>query len=186
MYAANGAAVAPPPASDSAATAPANGDAAAPPATKKPVIRPFAVMRLCHEAIRVLLKRMSGAAAGGDKAACRAAFEEFEALVAIHMKQEDTELFSMLDRVSDGSVTAAGLAHEHEADAKQQAACRDALRDDSTAAMAPVIEAFVASHEAHLAHEEAGTCVCVGVVLLCAFVLAACMSDFCMWVARMQ
>ena len=136
------------------------GSTNAPAAAKKPVIRPFAVMRLCHEAIRVLLKRMSEAAAGGDKAACRAAFEEFEALVAIHMKQEDTELFSMLDRVSDGSVTAAGLAHEHEADAKEQEACRDALRDDNTADMGPVIEAFVASHEAHLAHEEAGTCVC--------------------------
>lgn len=143
------------------------GSTNAPAAAKKPVIRPFAVMRLCHEAIRVLLKRMSEAAAGGDKAACRAAFEEFEALVAIHMKQEDTELFSMLDRVSDGSVTAAGLAHEHEADAKQQAACRDALRDDSTADMAPVIEAFVASHEAHLAHEEAGTCVSVCVLCCC-------------------
>ena len=130
-------------------------------------VRPFAFMRLTHEAIRVeraaLLAHAEAFAAQPTAAgldAVRASLEELQRGIALHALQEEQGFFPLLDARFDAVATQAGFFAEHEAEHARFDALDAAVAaagDASAPAAASLLEAVRAwadANEAHLKHEE--------------------------------
>lgn len=137
-------------------------------------VEPFMVMRLTHEAIRVMLadttralgdaEDASGSSVADATAAAaqlRRAWRDFGVVLRMHMQQEELGLFPLLDAQFDGAVTRAGLVGEHKDDVQHRKAIDvllgdlgTAIREESLPQLREALAQYTQDHEAHLAHEE--------------------------------
>eukprot|EP00741_Cyanophora_paradoxa_P020101 tig00021234_g19402.t1 len=157
----------PPAAGAVAAAAPAPQAAAAAGAGEKkeePPHRPFAFMRMTHEAVRAGLKecatavgKLEGEGEGAEAALgeLRAAYEAVTAAIAVHARTEDGQFFPLLDRLFEG-VASSKLAHLHELEEREQAAVRAALAAQplDAAELKRAVAQWLEDHEKHLTIEE--------------------------------
>jgi iron-sulfur cluster repair protein YtfE (RIC family) len=129
------------------------------------VTRPFVVMRLCHEAIRVHLDELEHLLKERQFAELRLSWAKFERLIRLHMRQEDEVFFPLLDKEFEQAVEEANLRHEHDEDNAQREKLRGLIqaaadsekkkggRHDASELEASLSE-FVKHHQGHLEHEE--------------------------------
>jgi hypothetical protein len=118
------------------------------------VIRPFAFMRLTHEALRAGFSAIQVAAAAGDLAAAADANTALSRVIELHKRHEEEVFFAMLDEHFDGVVTKAGLRETHEREHALQEAVNAALDAGDLQALNSAIDQWAPAFEAHLAEEE--------------------------------
>lgn len=124
-------------------------------AAEAPKPMPFAIMRNTHEALRASTRLQGAALERGDRAAFGEEWARFERGLAVHMAMEDRSMFALLDSVSEGAATAAGLPAEHAEDTRLAAAVNAALQGGELAALRHAWSGWQAEHLHHLEHEEA-------------------------------
>lgn len=123
-------------------------------------IRPFAIMRLTHDALRVgmtELERALDQLETEGPAPLRGALEPLRATLDLHRRQEDERFFPVLDRIAEGVITAEALQAEHDDDVEDMSAIDEVLADWSPARaeeLAALVRAWIADMQAHLEHEE--------------------------------
>lgn len=118
-------------------------------------VRPFAFMRLTHEALREGILALQAHADDGDLAAVNDEYVRLRAVIDIHAAQEEGRFFPLLDELFDGAVAKAGLREAHEREESHQAAFEGALAVRDVRAVREALAAWAVSFEAHLADEEA-------------------------------
>ncbi len=119
-------------------------------------VRPFAFMRLTHDALRAGFAEVRAAiAAGSAPAEVRETYGALRRALELHAAQEEQVFFPVLDERCGGAVREAGLRDAHEREEAHQLAFEAALAEGEQRAMAATIEAWAPSFEAHLADEEA-------------------------------
>ncbi len=119
-------------------------------------VRPFAFMRLTHDALRAGFAQLRAAVLDGasiDTVRARAA--DLARCIAVHAAQEDQVFFPLLDARFDGAVRVAGLRAAHTREDALQAALEAALERADRDALALAVDAWAPSFEAHLTDEEA-------------------------------
>jgi len=126
-------------------------------------VRPFAFMRLTHEAIRVgleeLPKAFADAAANGvTPDAAVAEFLRLLRLIELHTTQEDAGLYPLVDKHFDGAADKEGYVAEHETLHSGHAELEAMVGGDLSGARLEAASAAVATWaqemEEHLQHEE--------------------------------
>jgi iron-sulfur cluster repair protein YtfE (RIC family) len=117
-------------------------------------VRPFAFMRLTHEALRDGFGRLDAAIAAGDLAGARQEYQALSPVIALHARQEEAVFFPTLDRLFDGAAEKGGLRDAHEREDALQEALAAALEGADLGALAAAAAAWRVSFEEHLAHEE--------------------------------
>ena len=70
------------------------------------------------------------------------------------MYMENNAMFELLDDVSDGAITQAGLPEEHDEDIELAAAVDAELANENTSVLGKAWAAWKTSHLLHLEHEE--------------------------------
>jgi len=87
---------------------------------KKFVVRPFAVMRLSHEAIRFAVKDIEEASKDKDVKIDRlqTIYNDLERMFALHGQQEDDVFFPLLDKKFDEIISKKGILSIHSEDTK--------------------------------------------------------------------
>ncbi|MCA9557004.1 MAG: hemerythrin domain-containing protein, partial [Myxococcales bacterium] len=119
-------------------------------------VRPFAFMRLTHEALRAGFADIRAAVhEGASVDAVRARYVDLARCIAVHAAQEDQMFFPILDARFDGAVRDADLRTAHAREDALQAAFEDALERADRDALRVAVDAWAPSFEAHLADEEA-------------------------------
>mmetsp|Transcript_31766 Transcript_31766/g.49706 ORF Transcript_31766/g.49706 Transcript_31766/m.49706 type:complete len:536 (-) Transcript_31766:350-1957(-) len=135
----------------------ASGSSAA--ETEPGAVRPFAVMRLTHEAIRAGMNMISAQVEYDKVDAALEAYDQLRLVINVHATHEDKGMFPLLDSLFDNVCLNNGLRDEHENDHKRDFVVRKALQDagkaggDKNDAFAALNE-WIAEHEKHLKHEE--------------------------------
>lgn len=125
-------------------------------------VRPFAFMRLTHEAIRDGVARCQTLAAQlpGSAAELRDVYDQTRTCIEIHASLEERGLFPLLDRLFDQAAERAGFREEHTAEDARHAAilqafdALDAGAPDGVAALTRLLGEWSAEVENHLVHEE--------------------------------
>lgn len=120
----------------------------------EPDVRPFAFMRLTHEALRSGFTALREAAAAGDLTVARSSFEALRAVIDLHALQEEEVFFPLLDDKFDGVVRQAGLREAHVREHAHQRAVETALARGDAASAHAAIEGWAGSFETHLQAEE--------------------------------
>lgn len=127
----------------------------------EPEIRPFVVMRLAHEAIRVALDDLEEASQSGEGDHGAAIWGDLMRLVDLHMRQEEEYFFPLLNKDFDGCVEDEHLGDEHVDDVKERKAITKLFAkiseeddDDVLEDLREKIKEFSAGHRKHLEHEE--------------------------------
>lgn len=118
------------------------------------VVRPFAFMRLTHDALRSGFAAVHAAANAGDLEIAAAQWHALCAVIALHMKQEETSFFPLLDRLFDQAVAKANLRDTHERELAHEERVEAAIEAQDRAALVAALDAWAPDFEAHLAHEE--------------------------------
>ena len=118
------------------------------------VVRPFAFMRLTHEALRAGFQSISEAARDGDLDEARARLNRLRGVIALHARQEEEVFFPLLDRLFDGAVDKADLRTAHLREDDHEAAVDAALDAGDVAMVTAALEAWGPDFENHLAEEE--------------------------------
>ena len=102
------------------------------------VVRPFAFMRLTHEAIRIERNALVGHAEahatnpGAETlAAARRSMADLKRAIELHAKQEESGFFPMLDAKFDAAATEAGFFDEHTDEHGRMGILDDALADSA-------------------------------------------------------
>lgn len=124
-------------------------------AAEAPKPMPFAIMRNAHEALRASIRLQGGALEAGNRSAFGEEWGRFKRGLAVHMAMEDRSMFVLLDGVSDGAATAAGLPAEHLEDTRLAAAVDATLLHGDLALLRHAWSAWHDEHLHHLEHEEA-------------------------------
>lgn len=132
--------------------------------TQTPEVRPFAIMRLTHDAIRQGMRDLQAAAGdlGRDAAAlsnAQSTLAELRRCIDLHAKQEDECFFGVLNRLFDDVVARAGIPREHEEDVQDVRKVAEKLAGfgagrASAADVRAVLDHWAKAVEAHLVHEE--------------------------------
>jgi hypothetical protein len=115
---------------------------------------PFAIMRNAHEALRASIRLQEQKLESGDVSRFREDWQAFRRALAVHMAMEDDSMFSLLDGLSGGAVTSAGLPAEHVKDVALAGAVDAALGGADATAVRAAWSAWKDDHLHHLAHEE--------------------------------
>jgi hemerythrin-like domain-containing protein len=115
---------------------------------------PFAIMRNAHEAIRASIRLQEEALESADLEAFREQWRAYVRARTVHAAMEDDAMFDLLDRVSAGAVTAAGLAVEHDRDRELTAAVNSTLPGGDLTSIRTHWAAWRDNQLAHLEHEE--------------------------------
>jgi histidine triad (HIT) family protein len=125
------------------------------------VSRPFAMMRLAHEAVRIDADQLEKQALVGDVAGVVSTWTALRRFIDLHMRQEELAFFPKLDGDFDGAVRDAKLRDEHDEDLSSErkvrsaiAAAQDEASDASLATLKEAVSEWVALHRHHLEHEE--------------------------------
>ena len=119
-------------------------------------VRPFAFMRLTHEALRAGFQELVYMAEGhAPVEELRARYAALARVIALHARQEEEVFFPILDAVADNAVTKAGLRDTHEHEEDNQAAVEAALKNGDIALICATLQAWAPDFESHLAEEEA-------------------------------
>lgn len=118
------------------------------------MVRPFAFMRLTHEALRAGFAQLREASGAGDLGAARQAWATLAGVVAIHKRHEEEAFFPLLDDRFDGAIAAAGLRAVHADEADHERAVEAALAAGDLPALHAALAAWAPSFEAHLVEEE--------------------------------
>jgi len=116
--------------------------------------RPFAFMRLTHEALRSGFVELKDASTARDLDRAREAWTSLAGIVDVHKRHEEERFFPLLDELFDGAVTAAGLRDAHEREHRHEATVHAALEAGDLAALDAALQEWAPSFEQHLADEE--------------------------------
>lgn len=111
----------------------------------------FAILRNTHEVLRKCITLMSEYLDKGTLGEFRQEWGDFRRFRKTHLAMEENAVFSLLDEISGGVISEAGLSQEHvddEINAKQVEIAETA--DE----VARAYEAWKTLHLDHLAHEE--------------------------------
>ena len=115
---------------------------------------PFAIMRNAHEALRASIRIQEQRLEAGDLAALRDEWQTFQRALAVHMAMEDNSMFTLLDGISAGAISAAQLPQEHSEDMRLALAVDAALKMSDLGAVRSAWSAWKDDHLHHLSHEE--------------------------------
>lgn len=118
------------------------------------VVRPFAFMRLTHDALRVGFAELGGAIESGDLAGARERHAALTTVIALHAAQEERVFFPLLDERFDKAVAEAGLRDLHVREHGLESAFASALASGDLAAAGEAFTAWNQSFEDHLKREE--------------------------------
>eukprot|EP01083_Nonionella_stella_P091598 256157_1 len=125
------------------------------------VVRPFAVMRLTHEAVRAGMKSVGNALKDvaedcSNVDDIKNIYSDLVRCIAVHAKQEDDVFFPLLDKGFENIVTKKGIPAQHEADAPLRNKISVLLDKgcDTKKQLSEAIDAWLKHHEAHLKCEE--------------------------------
>ena len=116
--------------------------------------RPFAFMRMTHEALRAGFATLATAAEAGELDTVRDEYARLRRVIEVHAAQEERAFFPLLDRLFDGAVAKAGLRDAHAREEAHQQAFEAALAGDDAAAVRQALSAWSGSFETHLVDEE--------------------------------
>ena len=119
------------------------------PQTPKPMS--FAILRNTHEVIRKCIVLMGEFLDKGTLGEFRQEWDNFRRFRKTHLAMEENAVFSLLDEVSGGVITEAGLSQEHLDDEINAKLVEAATTADE---VARAFEAWKTPHLDHLAHEE--------------------------------
>ena len=129
-------------------------------------MRPFAFLRLTHEAIRVeldeLTARFADAASSGDKDAAKglvASLNDALALMELHADQEDGGLYPLINERFEGTADKEGYTEEHKMlhamhERLKKAVDEGASGGDALRAASDAVTTWAREVEEHLQHEE--------------------------------
>jgi len=117
-------------------------------------VRPFAFMRLTHEALRAGFARLVAHAESGDLPAVQQEYDGLRPVLVLHAEHEEQVFFDLLDERCDGAVEAAGLRDAHVREEGHQQAFEAALAARDLAGVREALAGWASSFEEHLAHEE--------------------------------
>ncbi len=131
-------------------------------------VRPFAFMRLTHDAIRAgmaevaeQLAALEAAPSAEAAAALGGRFDEVRRCIDVHAAIEEKGFFPLLDERFDGAASGAGFLAEHETDLADQraigdavAACREHPGAATVEPLAAAVRGWLERCERHLVHEE--------------------------------
>jgi hypothetical protein len=115
---------------------------------------PFAIMRNAHEAMRASIRLQEKNLEAEDLKGFRDEWERYRKALDVHMDMEDNAMFGLLDDVSDGAITQAGLAKEHVEDVKFSSVVDAELENEDWSALRTAWSAWKTNHLSHLEHEE--------------------------------
>lgn len=118
------------------------------------VVRPFAFMRLTHEALRDGFSQLSAAAAAGDFDRAASSFTELLDVIDLHKEHEERVFFPMLDELFDGAVAKAGLRENHVNEDAIAVRVDVAIEARDLATLQQSLTEWAPSFEAHLFEEE--------------------------------
>jgi iron-sulfur cluster repair protein YtfE (RIC family) len=118
------------------------------------VVRPFAFMRLTHEALRDGFAQLKSAADDGDFDRAASSFTELLDVIDLHKEQEERVFFPMLDELFDGAVANAGLRENHVNEDAIAVRVDVALEARDLATLQQALTEWAPSFEAHLFEEE--------------------------------
>lgn len=111
----------------------------------------FAILRNTHEVLRSSISLMNDLIEKGALEEFRQEFADFRRCRRTHAAMEDGAVFPLLDELSDGAITEAGLAREHEEDDFN---ARKVEQAESGEELAEAYETWKAHQLDHMAHEE--------------------------------
>ncbi len=117
-------------------------------------VRPFAFMRLTHEALRAGLAGLVESAEAGDLAGVRSGFGALRPVIRLHAQHEEQVFFPMLDRLFDGAVEKGGLRDAHVREEAHEERLASALETGDLPAARAAVADWQSSFEAHLVDEE--------------------------------
>lgn len=115
---------------------------------------PFAIMRNAHEAMRASIRLQEKKLEAEDLEGFRDEWERYCKALEVHMYMEDQAMFSLLDDVSEGAISKAGLPEEHVNDQRLSAAVNLELETENCSAIRTAWTVWKTSHLHHLEHEE--------------------------------
>lgn len=115
---------------------------------------PFAIMRNVHEAFRASIVLQQRLLDAGDVAGFGNEWNDFRRALAVHIAMEDNAMFSLLDSVSEGAITAARIPSEHAEDMRLVTAVDGLLTGGNRAALREAWDTWRQDHLHHLEHEE--------------------------------
>jgi hypothetical protein len=111
----------------------------------------FAILRNTHEVLRSSISLMDELVDKGAMDDLRKEFGNFRRCRSTHAAMEDGAVFELLDEVSGGAITEAGLALEHEEDEKNAGWVEQAETADE---LTRAFQTWKAHQLDHMAHEE--------------------------------
>jgi hypothetical protein len=111
-------------------------------------------MRNAHEAMRASIRLQAASLEANDLEGFSGEWERYHKALAVHMGMEETAMFDLLDEVSDGAITEAGLRDEHVEDVALASAVDSGLKDHDPDAIRSAWSAWRTDHLYHLEHEE--------------------------------
>ncbi len=133
--------------------------------SEQPVIRPFAIMRLTHEALRVGIREVREALVSlvdekGDSLALRSCLNELLGCLDVHREQEDKRFFTVLNEQFDDVIDKEGIPREHVDDIQEMGNIKKLLEGyengtNTEHELGHALEAWMWNAERHLEHEEA-------------------------------
>lgn len=127
------------------------------------VVRPFAVMRLTHEAIRAgmkdlkdALEQLSEDCDNIEQCGLIKIFGDLERCIIIHAKQEDSVFFPLLNDKFDNIIKTESIPPTHDNDEQQRLKIQSIFDKgcDSKNELVSIINEWIESHEQHLKLEE--------------------------------
>eukprot|EP01031_Cornospumella_fuschlensis_P028639 gene28639-34576_t len=116
----------------------------------------FAVMRNAHEAFRGAMKEMDDALVNADLDSFAKLWRDFQRAVQVHLNMEEFDLFPLLEQISGGAVSSAGLHDLHTADHDNYRAVNSLISAESpdVAQLQSAYESWKAFHIDHFVKEE--------------------------------
>lgn len=117
-------------------------------------VRPFAFMRLTHEALRAGLSTLLRHAGAGDLEAVRGEYATLRRVIEIHAAQEEKSFFPLLAGRFPEDFDLSVMLAAHEREEALQEAFEGALDADDLAAVQKVLADWADSFEQHLVDEE--------------------------------
>lgn len=118
------------------------------------VPRPFAFMRLTHEALRVGFSELGECADRGDMEGAAAVWSDLSRVVVLHKRQEEEAFFPLLDDRFEGAVERAGLRSTHHEEEEHERAIEVALSAGDAETLRGVWGTWAPAFERHLSDEE--------------------------------
>jgi len=115
--------------------------------------RPFAFLRLTHEAIRVSSANVLALAEAGNDGLMTELAELIDG-IEIHAEQEDHGLYPVMDAAFDDVAKKEAYREEHVSLHQDNAKIRALVAADGPAASLPALREWVKQSEEHLVHEE--------------------------------